>query len=102
MEKEIGSIEVGKLADLLFFDQNLLEADRYEIWKIRPSAVMMEGKVIHGALPNLVPSMAANGPGILLPPLLARSAHSGWTELREAGHEIPGLREHVHEKTSRR
>ena len=51
MEDQIGSIEIGKLADLVVLDQDLFETDRDEIHQIKPSAVMMEGKLIHGALP---------------------------------------------------
>lgn len=51
MEDQIGSIETGKLTDLVVLDQDLFEMDRDEIHKIKPSAVMMEGKLIHGALP---------------------------------------------------
>jgi len=52
MENEIGSIEVGKLADLVVLEKNLFEVDRYEIWKVKPSTVVMEGKVIQGSLPK--------------------------------------------------
>ena len=52
MEDEIGSIETGKLADLVVLNENLFEMDRYDIHKIKPSAVMMEGELIHGELPN--------------------------------------------------
>jgi len=52
MENEIGSIETGKLADLLVLDENLFDVDRYEIWKIKPSVVMMEGELIRGSLPE--------------------------------------------------
>ena len=52
MEEEIGSIEVGKLADLVVLDENLFDVDRYDIWKIKPSMVMMEGKLIRGSLPK--------------------------------------------------
>jgi predicted amidohydrolase YtcJ len=40
---------VGKLADLVVLEKNLFEVDRYEIWKVKPSMVMMEGKVIQGS-----------------------------------------------------
>jgi predicted amidohydrolase YtcJ len=49
--KDIGSIEVGKLADLVVLDRNLFEIDRYEIAGATPEAVLMEGEVIHGVLP---------------------------------------------------
>ena len=50
MEDQIGSIETGKLADLVVLDENLFEMDRYDIHKIKPYAVMMEGELIHGGL----------------------------------------------------
>ncbi|MGY8795757.1 MAG: amidohydrolase family protein [Woeseiales bacterium] len=49
-ENELGSIEVGKLADLLVLDNNTFELDQHEICKVQPSAVMMEGEVIQGSL----------------------------------------------------
>ena len=51
-EKDLGSIEVGKLADLVVLDTNLYEVDQHEIWKTKPSAVVMEGVVVQGALPE--------------------------------------------------
>ena len=51
LEDVIGSIEVGKLADLIVLDRNLFEIDRYEISGATPEAVLMEGEVIHGRLP---------------------------------------------------
>jgi predicted amidohydrolase YtcJ len=50
MEDQIGSIEAGKLADLVVLDENLFDLDRHEIHKIKPAAVMMEGKLVHGDL----------------------------------------------------
>jgi hypothetical protein len=43
MENRIGSIEVGKLADLVVLKENLFDMDRSKIHDIRPEAVMMEG-----------------------------------------------------------
>jgi hypothetical protein len=52
MEDEIGSIETGKLADLVVLNDNLFDIDRDKIWKVKPVAVLMEGEVIQGALPD--------------------------------------------------
>jgi predicted amidohydrolase YtcJ len=52
LEDDIGSIEVGKIADLVVLDDNLFDIDRYKIWKVKPSAVVMEGKLIQGSLPE--------------------------------------------------
>jgi len=52
MEDEIGSIETGKLADLVVLDDNLFAIDPDNIWKVKPAAVLMEGEVIQGALPE--------------------------------------------------
>ena len=48
MEDRIGSIEVGKSADLVILGQNLFDTDRYAIHKITPDAVVMEGALVHG------------------------------------------------------
>ncbi len=49
MEDQLGSIEVGKLADLVVLDRNVFEVDRYEIHTVRPEAVFMEGEIISGS-----------------------------------------------------
>lgn len=51
MDDTLGSIEVGKKADLVVLSQNLFEMDRYDIYKNTPQAVLMEGEVINGQLP---------------------------------------------------
>jgi hypothetical protein len=51
MDAKLGSIEVGKLADLVVLDKNLFEMDRYEISNLSPSAVLIEGRVVSGKLP---------------------------------------------------
>ena len=51
-EFDLGSIETGKLADLVVLDNNVFEVDPYEIWQTKPSAVMMEGEVVQGSLMN--------------------------------------------------
>jgi hypothetical protein len=50
MEGEIGSIEKGKLADLVVLGDNLFDIDSDRIWKTEPAAVLMEGEVIQGKL----------------------------------------------------
>jgi len=50
MEDEIGSIEVGKRADLVVLDQNLFAIDPAHIHSIVPSAVVVDGALLHGAL----------------------------------------------------
>ncbi len=52
LEDELGSIETGKLADFVILNKNLFEADPYEISELKPSAVVMEGKVIQGSFPE--------------------------------------------------
>lgn len=48
MEDKIGSIETGKLADLVVLDDDLFDTDRNAIHELKPAAVMMEGRWIHG------------------------------------------------------
>lgn len=52
LEDRLGSIEAGKLADFVILNVNLFEIDVYEISKLVPSAVVMEGKVIQGSFPK--------------------------------------------------
>jgi predicted amidohydrolase YtcJ len=47
---QLGSIEVGKRADLVVLDRNLFEIDRYETHEVHPVAVVMDGQIVHGAL----------------------------------------------------
>ena len=46
MEDEIGSLEVGKKADLVVLDRNILEIDAYDIHKTEVSMTMMNGEVV--------------------------------------------------------
>lgn len=51
LDNELGSIEVGKVADLVVLDRNLFEVLPSQIKSTRPTAVLMEGKLISGSLP---------------------------------------------------
>lgn len=46
MEDEIGSLEVGKKADLVVLERNLFETDAYEIHKTEVLMTLMDGKVV--------------------------------------------------------
>lgn len=52
MEGKVGSIEKGKVADLVVLSDNLFDIDPDRIWKVKPVAVLMEGDVIQGTLPE--------------------------------------------------
>jgi len=49
MEDEIGSIEVGKKADLVVLDQNIFEVDAYSIHKTGVVLTMMDGDIVYEA-----------------------------------------------------
>ena len=52
LEDRLGSIEVGKHANLSVLDSDLFEVADDAIQNIEPVAVMFEGRVVHGALPE--------------------------------------------------
>ena len=49
MEDQIGSIEVGKKADLVVLNRNLFEIDAYEIHKTSVLLTVMDGNVVYSA-----------------------------------------------------
>ncbi|MFK7733401.1 MAG: amidohydrolase [Pseudomonadales bacterium] len=52
MEDEIGSIAVGKAADMVVLKDHLFEVDPYELHQTKPTAVIMEGELIQGIMPQ--------------------------------------------------
>ena len=50
MEDKIGSLEVGKLADLIVVDQNIFEVEPENIHETRVLMTMMDGKIRHDIL----------------------------------------------------
>lgn len=48
-EKETGSIEVGKAADLIVLDQNLFEMPKHKIHEAKVLLTLLEGKVVYRA-----------------------------------------------------
>ncbi|WP_300610063.1 amidohydrolase family protein [Trebonia sp.] len=59
-ENYLGSIRPGLLADLLVLDRDYLTIPAEQIKDIRPTATIVAGKVVHGALP---PAFAQDWPG---------------------------------------
>ena len=51
MEAEIGSLEVGKKADIVVLNKNLFEIDSYETHTVKPQLTLMNGKVVYNAQP---------------------------------------------------
>ena len=51
LDNDLGSIEVGKVADLVVLDRNLFEALPSQIKSASPTAVFMEGELVSGAIP---------------------------------------------------
>ena len=49
LEDKLGSIETGKLADFVVLNEDLFEIDPYEISKLKPDVVVMDGEVVQGA-----------------------------------------------------
>ncbi len=47
MEEQIGSIEVGKMADFVVLDKNLFDVDRYEIHNVKVLQTILSGNVVY-------------------------------------------------------
>jgi predicted amidohydrolase YtcJ len=50
LEAEMGSIEVGKVANLSVLDADLFDVPDDKIQDVEPVAVLFEGRLIHGTL----------------------------------------------------
>ena len=50
LTEQIGSIEVGKVANLVVLDADLFELPADEIQNVDPVAVLFEGRLVHGTL----------------------------------------------------
>ncbi|MCH8117514.1 MAG: amidohydrolase family protein, partial [Proteobacteria bacterium] len=50
---EIGSIAVGKKADLIVLERNLFEIPAHEIHDVRVLMTLMDGRIVHEAGPGL-------------------------------------------------
>ena len=49
-EKKLGSLEAGKLADLVVIDKDFLACPEDDIRRIQPLATVVNGKVVYGTL----------------------------------------------------
>jgi len=49
MDHEIGSLEVGKIADMVVLDQNVLAVNPVEIDKIKVVMTFFDGKLVYEA-----------------------------------------------------
>ncbi|MEW6273414.1 MAG: amidohydrolase [Thermodesulfobacteriota bacterium] len=49
LDDEVGSLEVGKRADLVVLERNVFELDPHDIAKTRIDMTMMDGRFTHGA-----------------------------------------------------
>ena len=47
LDDRLGSIEVGKSADLVVLRENLFDLDRYDIHKTKVEITLMDGKVVY-------------------------------------------------------
>ena len=50
MEEKIGSIEPGKLADLVVLDRDYFTVPEAQIKQVRSLMTMVGGRVVHGTL----------------------------------------------------
>ncbi len=47
LDAQVGSVEVGKLADLIVLDKNIFDVDPHDIHSATVTLTMMNGKIVH-------------------------------------------------------
>ena len=47
MDDRVGSLEAGKLADLIVLDRNIFDIDPHDIHRAEVQLTMMNGRVVH-------------------------------------------------------
>lgn len=47
LDDKVGSVEVGKLAELIVLDRNILEIDPHDIHQAKVTMTMMNGEIRH-------------------------------------------------------
>ncbi len=47
LDDKVGSLEVGKLADMIVLDKNILEIDPHDIHQAKVTMTMMNGQIRH-------------------------------------------------------
>ena len=77
IDDRVGSIEVGKLADMILLDQNLFEIPKDQIYKTKVLATMMDGKIWHDVVYELGDSDPADleGLDVEVPGICGDTAH---------------------------
>ena len=82
IDDKVGTIEVGKKADLILLSQNLFEIDPGEIPKTKVLGTMFDGKIVHDVLYDLGDSeMLA---GVAKFPARVKCASLAWKTLEQA------------------
>jgi hypothetical protein len=86
-EKEQGSIEPGKLADLVVIDRDILTCPEDEIRAIEPLMVVLGGKIVERRIPAFP---GAEGAGALTPGGRGGSGRSGSGRIIDSTRQVGG------------
>ena len=78
IDDRVGSIETGKLADMILLDHNLFEVPKDQIYKTKVLATMMDGKIWHDLVYELGDSNLADTKDldVVVPGICGDTAHS--------------------------